>query len=107
MTKSEPTPRQAAEQLADDLHPLGNVTTRAMFGGYGLFSDDVMFAIIDSNGTAYLRVDATTRPLYEQAGSTHHGAMPYWQIPTAVRHHPELLVWARTALTIAIDAKRP
>jgi DNA transformation protein len=73
-----------AERLLDELTPLGDVTTKKMFGGYGVFEDAVMFALVDSSGGAFLRADETTAARFEEAGSEAHGRMPYWRIPHAV-----------------------
>lgn len=38
-----------------------------MFGGYGIYRDDVMFGIV-AEGSLYLKADDENRPLFEQAG---------------------------------------
>lgn len=53
---------------------LGPVRTGRMFGGAGLFiEDDVMFAMVSSSGTVYMKSDDTTLPLFTDAGS-----QPFW-----------------------------
>jgi len=98
---------EMAERLLDELAPLGDVTTKKMFGGYGVFEDAVMFALVDSSGGAFLRADETTAARFEEAGSEAHGRMPYWRIPQAVLDDPaSLLGWATTARDVARAAKR-
>ena len=97
---------EAAARLEHELEPLG-VHARAMFGGHGLFKDDVMFAIVDSEGRLYLRADASTAQAFEAAGSTQHARMPYWEVPAPVREDPEQLQdWAATAAQVAIRGRR-
>ena len=97
---------EAAAALEETLAPLG-VHSRAMFGGHGLFKDDVMFAIVDSEGRLYLRADATTAMAFEQAGSTQHARMPYWEVPEPIREDDEQLrEWAATAAEVAIRSRR-
>ena len=97
---------EAAAQLEQQLSPLG-ISVRAMFGGHGLFKDDVMFAIVDSEGRLYLRADGTTAVAFEAAGSTQHMRMPYWEVPEPVREDPEQLAeWAATAADVAINSRR-
>ena len=97
---------EAAAQLEAQLAPLG-VSARAMFGGHGLFKDDVMFAIVDSEGRLYLRADASTALAFEAAGSTQHARMPYWEVPAPVREDPaQLQEWAATAAQVAIRSRR-
>ena len=97
---------EAAAALERTLEPLG-VRSRAMFGGHGVFKDDVMFAIVDSEGRIYLRADATTAVAFEEAGSTQHARMPYWEVPEPVRADDEQLrEWAVTAAGVAIRGRR-
>lgn len=97
----------AAEILAEKLEPLGEVSTKKMFGGNGIFCDGVMFTIIDSAGTGFFRVDDSTRTTYERAGSVAHGRMPYQSIPEPVLADDEaLLSWGREALAVAKAHKK-
>ncbi len=97
---------EAAAELETTLAPLG-VTSRAMFGGHGLFKDDVMFAIVDSEGRLYLRADASTAMAFEAAGSTQHARMPYWEVPEPIREDPvQLREWAATAAELAVRRRR-
>lgn len=96
-----------AAVLVDAFGPLGEVRSKKMFGGHGIFGDDVMFGIVDSAGRAFLRVDDTTRPQYEAAGSEAHGRMPYQSIPDSVVADDDVLVaWGREALAVAKAAKK-
>lgn len=102
-----PIPARAADELLADLAPLGDVMKRAMFGGYGLFANGTMFAMIDTQGTQYLRADDDSSHRFIGAGSDSHGAMPYWTIPPAVRDsHDDLVDWATEALAAATRAKK-
>ena len=47
--------------------PLGSIRTRAMFGGWGFYCDDLFFAII-ADETLYLKADAETAARFEAAG---------------------------------------
>ncbi|MDH3192913.1 MAG: TfoX/Sxy family protein [Acidimicrobiia bacterium] len=99
-------PAEVAEVLIEEWTPLGQVTSKSMFGGVGLFCDGVMFTIIDKQGTVYLRSDETTDAIFEAAGSRKHG-MPYWLVPASVMgDHAELLSWARRAVRVANANKK-
>jgi DNA transformation protein len=93
----------AAEDLVEQLQPLGDVFNRKMFGGHGVFCDGVMFALVNSGGEAFLRVDDDLRAELEAAGSTSHGKMPYMSVPT---DDQALLALAGRSLEIARAAKR-
>ncbi|MDC6292185.1 TfoX/Sxy family protein [Ralstonia pseudosolanacearum] len=59
--------------LLDELQPLaaqiGEIRARRMFGGAGLYHDDIVFALV-IRGTCYLRVDDATRARFAAEGGT-------------------------------------
>jgi DNA transformation protein len=81
-----------------------------MFGGAGLYADELMFAL-GVDDTLYLKADAETRPLFEAAGSDpftyarRDGTATltsYWRLPDAALDDPEEAVrWGRVALDAA------
>jgi DNA transformation protein len=88
----------------------GAVTTRAMFGGHGLYHDGVMFAVAFEDGL-YLKVDSQTRPLFEAEGCVPFVymqtekplTMSYWSAPAAAMDSPQaMLPWARLAFGAAL-----
>jgi DNA transformation protein len=83
------------------LEPLGAVTGRAMFGGFGIWEDGDMFALLDRESTLYFKVDDTTRVRYEDAGSEQFMTMPYWSVPVEVLEDDDQLhTWAREAIAV-------
>ncbi len=95
------------------LMPLGPVRARAMFGGHGLYLDEVMFALIGW-GDLWFRVDGETKARFAEAGSepfvyqgkTKPVEMPYWRAPPGSMESPEaLLPWAEFALEAARRVK--
>ena len=99
--------------VLDQLEGLGGVHARAMFGGLGLYADDLFFGLID-NDTLYLKVDDTNRGDYETAGMLPFKPYPdrpetmsYYQVPAAVLEDAGALVaWARRACVVAAAARR-
>ncbi len=87
------------------------VTVRRMFGGAGLYADGVMFALLSSGGTLYLKVDAQNEPDFVREGlpsfapvmkSGKHAVMPYRQMPDRLYDDPdELALWSARALAAA------
>jgi DNA transformation protein len=114
--------RALADFLLEQLMPLGHATARAMFGGFAVYLDGIIVAIVFEDA-AYLKADAINQPDFEAAGSepfTYDGAnrtvaMSYWEIPAEVLEEPEeLRAWAAKAraasvraLGAASSAKRP
>ena len=92
--------------ILDLLAPL-EPTPRRMFSGVGLFHGGAMFALLVRDAM-YLRVDDTTRPLFEQAGSTPFtyrrmkrevSLSAYYAVPEdLLDRRDELLQWARDAI---------
>jgi len=83
------------------LEPLGAVTGRKMFGGYGIWEDGDMFALLDSGSTLYFKVDDDTRARYSAAGAAQFMTMPYWSVPVEVlEDDDELRAWAREAIAV-------
>lgn len=100
------TSAEVADLLTEEWVPLGDVTSKRMFGGVGVFCDGTMFTIIDKQGTVFLRSDETTDSIFEAAGSHKHG-MPYWLVPEDVMADPdELLSWAKRAVAVAVANKK-
>jgi DNA transformation protein and related proteins len=95
------------------LAPLGAVRARRMFGGHGLYKDDLFFALIANEGL-YLKVDAETQPAFAAAGCApfvYSGkgkpiSLSYWTVPADAMESPALMQpWARQALTAALRAR--
>jgi TfoX/Sxy family transcriptional regulator of competence genes len=51
------------EFVVDQIHDLGQITCRAMFGGYGFYQDRVFFGILYKD-RLYFKTDPKTRPEY-------------------------------------------
>ena len=88
--------------IMQKLDPLGNVTSRAMFGGYGIFHEGVMFALI-TDDTLYFKVNESNRDMYKQSGSKpfQHG-ISYWEVPAELLEEASKLhEWANSSIEIA------
>ncbi len=84
------------------LEPVGDVTVRAMFGGYGIFESGDMFVLISRDDRIYFKVDDTNRADYDAAGSEQFKPMPYYEVPEEVLADEESFVeWASRSIAIA------
>ena len=73
-----------------------------MFGGYGIFHEGLMFALI-ADDTLYFKVDESNREIYEKAESQPfpHG-ISYWEVPADVLEDKNRLgEWAEISIDIA------
>ena len=88
--------------VMEKLLPLCYIKSRAMFGGYGIFHEGLMFALI-SDGVLYFKVDDSNREMYQEAGSSifPHG-ISYWEVPSDVfEDAAKLYEWAEISIRIA------
>ena len=91
--------------VMEKLSPVGDIKSRAMFGGYGIFHEGLMFALI-SEDTLYFKVNESNRDMYQKARSKPfpHG-ISYWEVPADVLEDTEMLKeWAEKSINIAIEA---
>jgi DNA transformation protein len=102
------------EFVLEGLQPLGGVSARRMFGGWGIYKDGVMFALI-ADDQLYLKVDDGHRAAYDNAGLPHFTytdkgkpiRRPYCEAPSEGFDDPEILcAWAREAFAAALRAKK-
>jgi DNA transformation protein len=94
--------------ILDQLEMTGHVAARAMFGGVGLYFDQVFFGLI-ADDTLYFKVDDSNRAEYQSAGSRPfqpYGddsySMQYFEVPADVQENRMLLrEWADRAVAVA------
>lgn len=86
-----------------------------MFGGYGIYRQGLMFALV-SDDVLYLKVDDRNRPAYEEAGTgpfTYDGkgrtvTLPYWEAPSGLFDDADAMIeWAKGAFAAALRARKP
>ena len=86
--------------VMEQLKPIGNISGKAMFGGYGIFHEGDMFALI-SGSTLYFKVNELNRSAYDNVESKQYKPMPYFEVPAEIMEDTSLLQdWARTSKTI-------
>jgi DNA transformation protein and related proteins len=91
---------------------LPGVRAKRMFGGVGLYADELFFALLDDDAL-YLKVDDATRPDFERRGlrpfqpfGEGSAAMQYYQLPEDLLEDPEALrPWAEGAVDVARRAE--
>ena len=91
-----------ADFIVEKLSGIGEVSRRAMFGGYGIFHQGLMFALI-SDDILYFKVDETNRGMYEKAGSHKFPhSISYWEVPAEVfEDTARLNEWTNLSIGIA------
>jgi DNA transformation protein and related proteins len=88
------------------------IRARPMFGGVGIYSGEIFFALI-ADDTVYFKVDESTRADFEARGmgpfrpfGDEGGTMKYYQLPEEILEDPEALrPWSEKAVAVARQAK--
>jgi DNA transformation protein and related proteins len=103
---------ELVDSLPDLFHGLGFIRTRPMFGGRGVYADDVFFALVQ-DGTLYLKADQLSKPHFVERGLRRFeyvkngkvATLGYYEAPAEVLEDPEeALRWGRFALEAALRA---
>ncbi|MBL4890085.1 MAG: TfoX/Sxy family protein [Candidatus Lindowbacteria bacterium] len=99
--------------LLEMLQEFGRFEAKAMFGGYGVYRDDLMFALV-TDDTLYIKVDDETRSLFEEKELPRFSyrkkgkvqTMSYYQAPEeAIDNADALEYWASLGYQAALRAK--
>ena len=96
--------------LLELMQPLGPVSAKAMFGGYGIYIGDLMFALV-ADDVLYLKTDDENLPdfeqrslqpfRYERNGKAYN--MSYSEAPAEVMDDAETMrLWAGKAIDAAL-----
>lgn len=100
--KSGPQAKEKAEAALGRLEALGDVASRGMFGGVGLFESGKMFALVNTKGELYFKANDDNRERFVTAGAPQHGKMPYFRVPEEVMADDARFVeWAAGSIAAA------
>lgn len=100
------------EHVLERLARVTKIRARKMFGGVGLYSGEVFFALI-ANDVLYLKVDDRNRPDFEARGMSPFqpfadkpSMKAYYELPADVLDDPRRLkTWVAAALEAARASK--
>ena len=102
------------QNLADVFSLFGPIQTKRMFGGYGIYHDGLMFALV-ADDELYLKADQRTvaefvqqqLPQFEYEQRGKRIKMSYYLAPEGIYDDPELARdWATRAFEAALRAQR-
>ena len=106
---------QYRDYVLDLVQPHGPITSRPLFGGFGIYYGSAIIGIIVES-ELYFKVDAQTRLDYEAVGSepfvyagkTKTVEMPYMKVPVSIlENRDELPLWIEKAHAVSQRAKKP
>ena len=99
--------------ILEQLQAIPVLRSKPFFGGTGLTTHGLQFAMLMGN-TLYFVVDDKTRPAYEALGGVSFSyqtakkkvnVKKYFSVPAhVIEEEDELMVWARTSIQIAKQA---
>ncbi len=99
--------------VEEQLSPLGTIRLKSMFGGIGVYCDEVFFALIDDD-VLYFKADDLNRRRFIDAGAEifrypvkdGFNELSYYRAPdAALDDQTELLEWARLGVDAALRAR--
>jgi DNA transformation protein len=95
------------------LSELGDITSRPLFGGHGIYWNDVIFGI-RFRGRLYFKVDEESKGEYLARGmgpfrpNERQTLKSYFEVPPEVLDDQEsFLCWAREAIRVGQDSQSP
>lgn len=104
--------REFADCVVNAMQIIGPVYSKRIFGGYGIFLEGLMFALIDKR-TLYFKVDKDTEPYFNELGLEaftylRQGKtcqLAYRQAPEeALEESAVMSEWANRAYSTAINS---
>ena len=103
-----PVSDEYLEFVLEQLGSIGEFTIKKMFGGAGVYYEDLFFALV-ANDTLYFKVDGSNKDDYEKVGmkpfkpfDDRPMTMMYYEVPVNVLEDPEeLRVWAKRSIEVA------
>jgi DNA transformation protein len=103
-----PVSEEYLDYVVDQLGSLGQIVSKRMFGGVGLYFDGLFFGLI-AGDVLYFKVDDENRREYQDARSKpfqpygdESYSMSYYEVPAEVLEDVDRLkTWARGALAAA------
>lgn len=105
--------RDYLEYILDLLSHCDSITSRAMFGGYGIYKNGVIFAII-ARDELYFKVDQSNIEQYKKQGSEAFtfeakgkvSKMSYWKVPLLIMEdETQLKDWVEQSYNISLKNK--
>ena len=103
----------AVERIKADLRDFGEISSRPLFGGHGIYWNDVIFGIL-FRGRLYFKVDEESNDEYLARGmgpfrpNDRQTLKSCYEVPPEVLDDQEVLLsWARQAIRVGQDSLKP
>ncbi len=102
------------DYLSELFSDFGQVKARKMFGGYGIYLEEIMFGLVVED-CLYLKADASNVDQFEARNLCpffyHKAGKPiklsYYQAPSEILDDPEeAAIWARRSYAISMSTRK-
>jgi DNA transformation protein and related proteins len=103
------------DYLTEIFHQFGEIRARRMFGGYGIYHDDLMFGLV-ADDVLYLKTDNESAELFENKNLSQFEfvkngktmKMSYYMAPEEIFDDPDVAKeWADHAYNAALRSRPP
>ncbi len=107
-------PSNYANYIVEILSPYGEIRARSMFGGYGVYKNGIIFALIVDD-ELYFKVNSSNRSQYEELDSEpfiynakgKKVTMSYWKVPMEILEDEDQIGnWLEQSYEISLKTKR-
>jgi DNA transformation protein len=99
--------------ILDGRSELGDLTSRPLFGGHGIYRNGVIFGIL-FHGRLYFKVNDESKGEYQARGmgpfrpNDRQTLKSYYEVPPEILDDREVLLsWAREAIRVGQDSLKP
>ncbi len=107
-----PVTEAKVKELLAPLSAVRTITSRKMFGGIGIYSDGIFFAVIDDD-RLFFKADSVNDPEFDKYDAQQWviagdppSPMPYREVPAVILSDPEAIVaWIDAAVGVATRKK--
>jgi DNA transformation protein len=102
------------EHLAEIFESFGEIRSRRMFGGYGIYHDELMFGLV-AGDVLYLKADSRSAPSFTERGLAAFEyikqgkptRLSYYQAPEEIFDDPDAArLWAVRAFEAALRSRK-
>jgi len=109
-----PKPTEFVEYLHEVFETFGPIRARRMFGGFGIYHDDLMFGLV-ADDVLYLKADAASAENFIARGLTQFEYMKqgkpmrlsYYTAPEEIFDNPDAAkAWASLAFEAALRSRK-
>lgn len=99
--------KTSADFMLNSLQGIDGISSKRMFGGYGIFHEARMFAMVTSKGEIFFKTDESNRSDFTDLDCPKHIKMPYYMPPDHILEVKEAFqTWAKKSILVSKKVKK-